>query len=73
MTYRGSIAFEPPYHRRLSEDAPLPRRKSAKRPEGVIGKWRDPDHYREWKRAWREKHREHVLIYHREYMRTYKK
>ena len=59
MTYRGTIAYDPP-QRRVRSDC-------------GSGAWRDPEHYREWKRKWREKNREHVRAYIREYMRTYRK
>lgn len=71
MLYRGRLAFDPPPQPRLSEGPPAPKRRPAKRPEGVVGKWRCPELYREWKRSWREKHHEHLIEYNREYYRKY--
>ena len=57
--YRGNISFDEP-DRKVRADC-------------GTGQWRDPDHYREWKRRWREAHRNHVREYQRLYMRRYRK
>jgi hypothetical protein len=44
---------------------------SFEEPEPRAPSVRNKDHYREWKRRWVAKNREHVRAYAREYMRAY--
>ncbi len=64
--YRGTISFEP---------TRWPGRPAVKQKASDCEKehWckLNPERHREWKRKWREKNREHVLAYSREYYRLH--
>jgi hypothetical protein len=62
--YRGTLSFDEPT--RWKSSAPRWKRLGT-----CAGNGRDAEHYKEWKRAWRDKNREHVRVYHREYFRKY--
>ena len=52
--YRGTIAFDAARE---------------KRSDAGTGRGRDKNHYREYRRLWRVKNREHIRAYDREYRR----